>query len=137
MRNTRQMRSAGTRRWTHIALISACMLCLIATTAGAAGLPRLTYAAKLKDGASVKFTLARGHKLIDSYQILSATGKQTRNGKAIAHGTCHFEGRGAKGVFKPVTVNKEGKFTYRLGGAFKLTGTIKGKKAAGSFTFSD
>jgi hypothetical protein len=122
---------------TRVALACACMLGVTAAIAVAANpLPRLTYVAKLKGGASVRLTLARGHKLIDSYEILHVTGHQTRNGKTIPHGTCGFEGRGAKGVFKPVAVNK-GRFSYRLGAAFRVNGTIKRKKLIGTFTFSD
>jgi hypothetical protein len=122
---------------TRVVLTSACVLGLTAAMAVAAKpLPRLTYVAKLNGGASVRLTLARGHKLVDSYQILHVTGHQTRNGKTIPRGTCGFEGRGAKGVFKPVAVSS-GKFSYRLGPAFRLNGTIKQKKITGTFMFSD
>jgi hypothetical protein len=129
-------------RWARslAAVACACTVALTAVTAATAlaanSLPRLTYVAKLNGGASVRLTLARGHKSIDSYEILHASGHQTRNGKTIPHGTCGFEGRGAKGVFKPVAVTK-GKFSYRLGAAFRLTGTIKRGEITGTFTFSD
>jgi len=84
----------------------------------------------------VKFTLAGGHRWVDSYQIVGVTGHQTRDGKGIPNGTCGFEGRGARGVFKPVAV-KHGRFSYRLGKTFRLTGTIKGRRAIGTFMFSD
>jgi hypothetical protein len=127
-------------RWTRplAALACACVLGATAAMAAAAANPLspLTYVAKLHGGASVRLTLARGHKSIDSYEILHASGHQTRNGKTIPHGTCGFEGRGAKGVFKPVAVAK-GKFSYKLGAAFRLNGTIKQRKITGTFMFSD